>query len=119
MKFNHIVLMKFRSSVSEEEISRLFDALAALKVKIPGILEFSGVSYLPLPHLGQQAHIMVQGAYSSSEGFNKGFTHAFSITFASEEARDSYIPHPEHELVKQMLIGMIEDVIGFDYARSD
>ena len=55
------------------------------------------------------------GAYSSPEGFNKGFTHGFLTTFANPEARDRYLPHPDHEKVKNALFAIIEDAVAFDF----
>ena len=31
------------------------------------------------------------------------------------KARDAYLPHPEHEKVKQMLLRLVEDVVVVDY----
>ncbi len=55
------------------------------------------------------------GPYSSPEGFNKGFTHAFTMVFSSEEARDAYLPHEEHERVKQQILGEVSEALAFDY----
>jgi len=50
----------------------------------------------------------------------KGFTHGFCMTFADAAARDVYLPHPEHERVKalvlQVLDGGLDGVVAFDYA---
>ena len=97
----HVVLIKIRSDVSQEQIDEVFKALAGLKDKIPGVLAFDG------------------GPYSSDEGLNKGFTHAFVMDFESAAARDAYLPHPEHEVVKgqvvEVLDGGIAGVIAFDF----
>lgn len=97
----HVVLFRVRSDVSREAIAEVFAALAGLKEKIAGILAFSS------------------GPYSSGEGLNKGFTHGFVMDFESPAARDGYLPHPEHELVKQKVLGILDGgldaVIAFDY----
>ena len=41
------------------------------------------------------------------------------MIFASEEARNGYLIHPEHEVVKTMILGIVEDVVAFDYALTD
>ena len=73
----------------------------ALREKIPGMLSFAG------------------GPYSSPEGLNRGFTHAFVMTFRDERSRDAYLPHPEHEKVKETVLGAldggIDGVIAFDF----
>ena len=72
-----------------------------MKGKVPGLLSFAG------------------GPYSSPEGLNKGYSHAFHMTFADAEARDAYLPHPEHEKVKRValaqLAGGIDGVVAFDF----
>jgi len=97
----HMVLLKIRADLAQEKIDELFALLAGLKDKVPGIVAFSG------------------GPYASPEGLNKGFTHGFSMDFIDAAARDAYLPHPEHEVVKQAglaaLDGGIDGIIGFDY----
>jgi hypothetical protein len=100
----HVALMRLRSNVPQKTIDHVFSELAALRRKIPGLLNFSG------------------GAYSSPEGLDKGFTHGFVMTFADEASRNGYLPHPEHERVKQeilpLLDGGLEGVIVFDWIEN-
>lgn len=96
-KVQHIVLVRFKDSASTTAIAECFDALARLQDVIPGIEHCSF------------------GPYASPEGLGKGFTHAFVITFTSPQARDAYLPHPDHEVVKDMLLKLIDDVVVFDY----
>jgi len=93
----HIVLLQFKPDVSEEKISDLFSQLADLKERIPGIASFAG------------------GPYSSHEGLNQGYTHGFSMEFETAAARDTYLPHPEHERVKNAILPCIDSVIAFDF----
>lgn len=95
----HTVLLKFRPDVTQATIDEVFKALAALQEKISGIVSFHG------------------GPYSSPEGLNQGFAHGFSMDFSSEKERDAYLPHPEHEIVKGMIIPLLADngVIAFDF----
>jgi hypothetical protein len=98
----HVVLLKIRKDVSKDQVAKVFEALAGLQKKIPGILSFSG------------------GAYTSPEGLNRGFTHGFVMTFKDAASRDVYLPHPDHEVVKaivlEVLDGGINGVVAFDYA---
>ncbi len=100
----HVVLLKFKSSTGEQKIREIFAALDGLRGKIPGLLDFSG------------------GAYSSGEGLNKGFTHGFVMTFADATSRDAYLPHPEHEKVKQIIFphldGGLDGVVAFDWLHQ-
>jgi len=98
----HVVLLKIRADVPAERVERVFGALSGLRRKIPGLLSFEG------------------GPYDSPEGLNRGYTHGFRMTFTDAAARDTYLPHPEHELVKglvlEVLEGGLEGVLAFDYA---
>jgi hypothetical protein len=102
MMIRHIVLMKCQAEASQEDIEAMFAALAALQEKIPGILAFEG------------------GANNSPEGLTRGYTHGFTMDFADEEARDEYLPHPEHkkaqEFMRKVLDNTPENVLVMDFA---
>ena len=89
-RVKHVVLMRFRSDLAAQKIDETMSLLAALKDKIPGILEFSG------------------GADVSREGLEKGFTRGFVMTFADEAARDAYLAHPTHVAVKEKVVAALE-----------
>lgn len=97
----HVVLFRFKSETSQAKIDEIFSTLASLQEKIPGLLNFSG------------------GPYSSPEGLNQNFTHGFVMTFADEESRDGYLPHPEHDAVKRLIVpeleGGLSGVVAFDW----
>ena len=98
----HAVLLRFRKDVSKKDVDRVFAELAALREKIPGLASFSG------------------GPYSSPEGLNRGYTHGFVMTFRDQRSRDVYLTHPEHEKVKEQVLGVLEGgvdgVVAFDFA---
>jgi hypothetical protein len=97
----HVVVLKLKRTTSEQKVREIFAALDGLRGRIPGLLDFSG------------------GPYTSEEGLHQGFTHGFVMTFADVQSRDAYLPHPEHEKVKQMIIpeldGGLDGVIAFDW----
>ena len=103
-QIKHAVLMKFKAGTPESTIQGIMSALAGLKSKIPGLLDFSS------------------GPYSSSEGLNQGFTHGFIMTFADAASRDGYLPHPEHDKVKALIVphleGGLAGVIAFDWLHA-
>jgi hypothetical protein len=37
------------------------------------------------------------------------------MTFSSPEARDAYLPHPEHERVKAVVVPCLARVMVFDF----
>jgi hypothetical protein len=98
---HHLVLLRIRRDVRPEEVARVFAALADLKGKIPGLLEFAG------------------GPYSSPEGLNRGYTHGFAMIFHDAAARDVYLDHPEHVKVKEQVLpvleGGLDGVVAFDF----
>ena len=94
----HLVCFKFSSKATPEKIAMVEKAFAELPGKIPAIKAFEW------------------GTNISKEGKDKGFTHCFQLTFASQEDLDAYIPHPAHKEFVAKLDGLIEDVFVFDYA---
>jgi hypothetical protein len=96
-KLFHIVSIKFKEGASDEQIKRVEKAFAALKEKIPGITSL---------HWGTNV---------SPEKRNKGFTHCFVLTFASEKDRDAYLVHPEHKAFGKILGPVMGDVMVIDF----
>lgn len=94
----HIVIFKYKPDVSDTQIQRLTDAFKELKDKIPGILSFE------------------HGVNDSPEGLHHGFTHIYLLTFKDANARDGYLPHPEHQkFVSEYVQELVEDVFVVDY----
>lgn len=91
-----MVLVRWNSPLAQEESDRLTGAVDALPERIPGILNIGS------------------GPSSSPEGMERGFEWALAITFASEAARDEYLPHPDHEPVKDMISRWAAEVLVFD-----
>ncbi len=99
----HNVMFEFKEEVSPEQINDVFSAICELKTqqKILGILS---ISY---------------GPHNSPEGLNQGFNYGLAIRFENVEARDAYIPHPEHKKVVDKLLPFlkngIKSVIAVDW----
>lgn len=97
----HMVLLKVKQGVPQKEIDLVFAEIAALQLKIAGIVHYAG------------------GAYSSPEGMNQGYTHGFCMTFKDAASRNAYLPHPLHEPVKahvvKILDGGLKGVVAFDF----
>ncbi len=55
------------------------------------------------------------GINDSPEGLNRGYTHSVLMTFVDEAGRQNYLPHPEHDALKQVFIPLLEDIVVFDY----
>jgi hypothetical protein len=93
----HVVCLKFKPEAKPEQIKAAETAFAALKEKIPGITSLNW------------------GTNVSPEHKNKGFTHCFVVTFATEKDRDAYLPHPEHKAFGKVLGPVVADVFVIDF----
>ena len=59
------------------------------------------------------------GTNSSPEGLSHGHSHAFTLTFASEAARDAYLVHPQHRAFADWAGRLIERALVVDYWAQD
>ncbi len=96
-ELRHVVLFKFKEGSNPGDIKTVEEAFAALPAKIPAIKDFEW------------------GTNNSPEGLDKGFTHCFLVTFATEEDRAIYLPHPDHKAFVDVLSPHLEDVLVVDY----
>ncbi len=99
----HIVAFKYKASATSGQINEVTKAFKALKGKIPGIASFE------------------YGVNNSPENLNKGFTHVYLITFENAEARDAYLPHPEHKKFGELLgkLNVLEEAFVVDFQVSE
>jgi hypothetical protein len=86
----HIVLCKFKASVSATEREAIFAELAALRGHLTGI---TGMSF---------------GANVSPEGLGQGFAHGFTIDFTNPAARDAYLADDAHGRAGARLVAALE-----------
>lgn len=75
----HVVLFSFRDDASPEVVDAVVSDFGRLPAEIPGIAAYEW------------------GTNVSPEGLNDGFTHCFTLSFASDAERDAYLVHPAHE----------------------
>lgn len=93
----HVVSFKFKPEAKQEQIDEVVSAFRDLKKKIPAIKEFSW------------------GTNVSPEKHDKGFTHAFILTFKTEKDRDDYLVHPDHKAFGKIVGPVLADVFVIDY----
>lgn len=93
----HVVLFSFQNKAAAEDIAAVVAGFRALKDAIPGIAAFEC------------------GTNVSPEGLNDGYTHCFTLTFASAEDRDAYLNHPAHQRFVATLGGCLERSLVLDY----
>jgi hypothetical protein len=93
----HVVSFKFKSSATAADIQRIQDEFVALKKKISEIrdLEF--------------------GKNISPEKLDRGHTHCFIVSFASEKDRDAYLVHPAHEAFVKILKPLLDEPFVVDF----
>lgn len=93
----HILLIKFKSTAEAHDIHMLKASFESMPSKVQGV------------------HSVEWGMNDSPEGKNKGYTHAVMMSFVDEAGRDNYLPHPEHNELKQLFRPILEDIVVFDY----
>jgi hypothetical protein len=93
----HFGMFQFKDGVTSSEIDDCFTQMKGMVGQIPGLLD------------------MEHGPYESAEGLNDGFTHGFIMTFDNPANRDAYLPHPEHERVRDIVVPRLARVVVFDF----
>jgi hypothetical protein len=93
----HAVFFKFKAGTSKDEIDKVVAAFDELPKKIDTIKDYQA------------------GTNLSKLGFNDGLTHCFLLTFADEEGRAKYLPHPDHKAFGASLGPHLDKVFVMDY----
>ena len=93
----HVVMFNFKQGTEETTIRQIEGAFAALPEKISEIRDFEW------------------GTDVSVEGKANGFTHCFLVSFGSEQDRDVYLPHPDHQEFVSLVRPHVEKSLVLDY----
>ena len=93
----HIVLYKFKDTMSPAQVLEVVDAFSALPGKIDSVIGFE------------------HGTNVSQEQKSEGFTHCFYVTFRDDAGLAAYLKHPAHDAYVQIVRDRREKVIVFDY----
>jgi hypothetical protein len=93
----HVVLFSFKETATREQVQEIERAFCALPEKVPAI------------------HTLEWGTDVSIENASQGFSHCFLVTFLSEEDRNAYLPHPDHQAFGAVLQPHLARVLVFDY----
>lgn len=93
----HILLIKFKPEAEQSKIENVRELFDSMPAKVEGVESAEW------------------GLNDSPEGLEQGFTHAVMMTFADEQARQNYLPHPEHEALKAVFVPLVDDIVVFDY----
>ncbi len=100
-RLRHVVLFGFKPSASSQDVDAIVAHFTALERRVPGVQAFEW------------------GRDVSPEGLSHGHTHAFTLTFADEEARDAYLVHPDHQAFVAEAGPFIEKALVVDYWAID
>ncbi|WP_348686864.1 Dabb family protein [Aeromonas bestiarum] len=93
----HILLITFKGEASPDDIAAVRAAFLAIPHQVSGVLAVEW------------------GQNDSPEGRAEGFTHSVLMTFADEAARQSYLPHPDHDALKALFRPVLDRIIVLDY----
>ena len=93
----HILLIQFKSEASVQAITAVKEAFLTIPSRIEGIESIEW------------------GENDSPENKNQGFTHCVLMTFVDEAGRNRYLPHSEHDALKEIFRPILDDIIVFDY----
>lgn len=98
---NHIILFKFKKSLSSQEIAELLNQIRTLSEQFPEIQNFSW------------------GPRNSGEEDAHGFEYGLLLQFDSEETRREYFAHPLSALISKNFAPALEGgekgALSFDY----
>ncbi|CAM3703253.1 Dabb family protein [Vibrio aquimaris] len=93
----HILLIQFKADATPRQIEELKQ------------------SFLSMPDLIEGVEHVEWGINDSPEGKNKNYTHCVMMTFTDEAGRERYLPHPNHDGLKDIFRPILEDIIVFDF----
>jgi hypothetical protein len=96
----HVLVLRFKPGITAGQIGIFADHFREITTKIPGILGFEF------------------GANNSPEALNRGMTHVALVTFESAQARDAYLPHPEHRRFVAADTWIIDEILVIDYSSE-
>lgn len=96
----HIVLVKFKSDVSEARVADIWRELYEIEDKVSGLIDIKA------------------GKSESPEQIERGYMHGFTVDFESWEALATYQEHPDHKKLGARLVahtvGGIDGILVFD-----
>ena len=99
--YRHIVMFKFRDGAPAAKVQGVVAAFQALPAQLPSVKGFEW------------------GTNVSPEGLDQGFTHIFTLTFASKEAMEQhYLKEPAHQAFVALLPDVLDKVLVLDYVAA-
>ena len=93
---SHVVLVSWRSGRQADAERSVRPAVRGFVDTVPDVLS------------------VVEGHSSSPEGLEDGFDYGFIVTFATADARDTYLTHPHHLPVAEAIGAAAAKIVVFD-----
>ena len=93
----HVVMFGFNADTSPDDIAELARRFSNLQTMVPSVDKFEW------------------GENNSPEGLANGLSHCFLLSFASEDARDAYLIHPDHAAFADWTHQYVANVVVIDY----
>jgi hypothetical protein len=97
----HCVFLHFKAEISTEQRNALFEEIAVLQNRLPGILQV---------HIGQNV--------SPETGMDKGYSDGFMVDFSDANARDVYLEDADHQRTGAKLVeaaqGGVDGILVYD-----
>ncbi|GKY96333.1 hypothetical protein MPSEU_000593000 [Mayamaea pseudoterrestris] len=88
--YRHIVGFQFKANATETEVQSIVDDFDKLAKEFDCILKFE------------------HGLNVSTEGFDRGLTHVFLLSFRSKPEFEDYLVHPSHVAFVEKLLPTLE-----------
>jgi len=95
---HHVVFFKFKDGAAEADLKAVEAGFKELPSKIDAIKRFEW------------------GTNNSPESHDDDFTHAFLVTFENAEGRETYLPHPDHLALVEVLKPVVDKVRVLDFS---
>ncbi|KAJ5378384.1 hypothetical protein N7509_011503 [Penicillium cosmopolitanum] len=109
MVVSHVVLLSFKSGISDAQKEEALTSLRMIKEK--AVHPTSGK---PL------VKSLIGGKNNSPKGYNKGYDYAFTWDFETPEDRDYYtFKDPYHTSITPVILDAIENIIVVDFTPHE
>ena len=95
-EISHVVLVQWSQAATPDAKNEIARQLLAFPSGIPGIVS------------------VVEGVSASPEQLERGFDYGFIVTFATADARDTYLTHPDHLPVAEAIGTAAAKIVVFD-----
>lgn len=100
-KFRHVVMFKFKSEATPEQIQKIEEEFGKLPSQIDSIIDYEWGT-----------------TKTVEEDLAKGYTHCFLVTFEDKAGLEAYLPHPAHKAFVEQLLPILDEAHVFDYVAA-